>query len=266
MTYLLAGSLLTGLAAGIIAGLFGVGGGLIVVPALLFLFYLDGIDPVISMHLALGTSLATIVFTNLSATWNHHRRGSVNWTMVAHFTPGVLLGAVFGSHIAALMAAFALKTLFGIFEIAVGLKMIQPVKPDSREVHGTLQPTTQTLIGVGIGALSTLFGIGGGTLSVPALTLLAGRPILEAVGTSSAIGIGLALVGTSGFIYEGWNHTALPPQAMGFVVPHAFLGIVMGSLITTPLGVRLAHHLDPVMLRRWFGLLLGVVGLKLLLP
>ncbi|MBF0212033.1 MAG: sulfite exporter TauE/SafE family protein [Magnetococcales bacterium] len=262
-SFLLTGSLVCGLAAGVIAGMFGVGGGILIVPSLLFLFYLDGINPVISMQLAVGTSLATIVITNLSATWGHHRRNAVHWSAARQYIPGCLLGAWIGSQLAAAISGKLLILMFGLFEIFVGFKMIQTRNP--KESSAKLLPEkTYPFVGVAIGTLSSLFGIGGGTLSVPALTLLSGLPMQQAVGTSSAIGIPLALAGSLGFIQAGWHETALPPGSVGFLVPVAFAGIVAGTLITTPIGVRLAHSLDPARLRKGFGFFLLLVGIKLL--
>ncbi|MBF0614518.1 MAG: sulfite exporter TauE/SafE family protein [Magnetococcales bacterium] len=258
------GSLLCGLIAGIIAGMFGVGGGIIVVPVLLLLFHLNEIHPDIIMQLAVGTSLATIIITNLSATWNHHRRQSVQWHTAGHYTPGCLLGAWLGSKLATLMSGSLLILLFGLFEIYVGLKMIRSSTPTTTTPTPLPKWLTST-IGIGIGGLSALFGIGGGTLSVPALTLLSGLPMTRAVGTSSAIGIPLAVAGTLGFIQAGWQVNTLPPDAVGFVLPTAFFGIATGSLLTTPLGVRLAHAMDPAKLKKGFGFFLLIVGIKLLL-
>ena len=268
------GYLATGLTAGIIAGMFGVGGGILIVPALLFLFYLDGINPVISMQLAVSTSLATIVFTNLSATWNHHRRHSVHWSLVRRYIPGVLLGAWLGAQLAARMDGGLLRSLFGLFEIAVGLLMIHggpagreeaasPVAV-AQETTVTIAPVVHTLLAITIGCLSTIFGIGGGTMLVPAITLIVGLPIRQAIGSSSAIGAILAAIGTTGLIHAGWENNALPPYTVGFVVPLAALGILIGTLLTTPIGVKLAHAMAPRLLKKGFGLMLLLVGAKLL--
>ncbi|MEO5347666.1 MAG: sulfite exporter TauE/SafE family protein [Magnetococcus sp. YQC-9] len=260
---LLLASVLCGLAAGVIAGMFGVGGGIIVVPVLLFLFHLQGFDSLITMQLAVGTSLATIVITNISATWAHHQRGSVHWSLARYYLSGTLIGAWLGSQLAAAMNGNLLIALFGLFIIFVGMQMIRSrlPQPGARRIPDHLTPA----LGVGIGTVSSLFGIGGGTLSVPALTLLSGLPMQQSVGTSSAIGVSLALIGSIGFVYAGWHHPALPPGALGFLHPHAFLGIIFGTLFTTRLGVRLAHALDPGWLKKGFGIFLLIVGIKLLL-
>ncbi|MEO5364355.1 MAG: sulfite exporter TauE/SafE family protein [Magnetococcus sp. DMHC-8] len=265
----LAGYLATGLMAGVLAGLFGVGGGIVIVPALLFLFHLDGINPVISMQLAAGTSLATIIFTSLSAAWSHHQRGSVHWLMVRRYTPGMVLGVWLGAQLAAMVDGELLRILFGLFEMAIGVRMIRtdPVRPgrqDGPAPSAGQRVTVVALIAMAIGTLSTLFGIGGGTMLVPALTLLSGLTIHQAIGTSSAIGAVLALVGTTGMIQSGWENAALPPDTLGFVVPLAGLGVIVGTLITAPIGVRLAHLTEPQLLKKGFGGLLLLVGIKLL--
>lgn len=255
--------MLCGLAAGLIAGMFGVGGGIIVVPALLFLFHLDGVDPSVVMQLAVGTSLATIVITNISATWAHHQRDGVNWRLARLYLAGTLIGAWIGSQLAAVMSGKMLIVLFGLFEIAVGLKMVR-ARPQHSGAQRIPDPVTPAL-GIVIGTISSLFGIGGGTLSVPSLTLLSGLPMRQAVGTSSAIGMPLALIGAIGFVHAGWHHPALPEGTLGFFHPLAFVGIVTGTLFTTRLGVRLAHVLDPILLKKGFGIFLVVVGVKLAL-
>lgn len=260
MYMLFIGSLVTGLVAGVMAGLFGVGGGILIVPALLFLFHIDGINPVFSMHLAVGTSLATIVFTNISATWNQHKRQSVHWYFVRHYTPGILLGAWLGARWAVRLDGGILRILFGLFEMAVGLNMLLTKSRDARDVGWRVPDKFTPLVGLVIGGISSMFGIGGGTLSVPALNLLSKLPMHHAVGSSSAIGVFLAIAGVFGFVQAGWHNNALPPEAWGFVMPSAFFGIAAGTLLTAPVGVRLAHALSAEVLRRSFGVFLLVVG------
>ncbi|MBF0418320.1 MAG: sulfite exporter TauE/SafE family protein [Magnetococcales bacterium] len=254
--------ILSGLGAGLIAGMFGVGGGIIVVPVLLFLFHLEAIDPLITMQLAVGTSLATIVITNIAATWAHHQRDGVNWRLARLYLSGTIVGAMIGSQLAASISGARLVMLFGLFEIVVGIQMVR-AKPPQPGAHRLPDAATPAL-GVVIGTISALFGIGGGTLSVPSLTLLSGLPMRQAVGTSSAIGTPLALIGAIGFVHAGWHHPALPADTFGFFHPLAFLGIVIGSLVTSHLGVRLAHALDQTLLKKGFGIFLLLLGIKLI--
>ncbi len=257
-------AVITGLCAGVVAGLFGVGGGIIIVPALLLLFHLADLPAAYLMQMAVGTSLATIVVTNLMATWKQHQRQSVNWQAVGYYTPGILMGAWLGAQLAVRLDGGLLQTLFGLFEIGVGWRMITLGGED--EMGCRSQPLSRILsacLGGGIGLVSALFGIGGGTLSVPALTLISRLPIRLAVGSSSAMGIFLALSGALGYIMAGWNNTALPLGSWGYVIPEAFFGIIMGTLLTTPFGVKLAHTLSPTLLKKGFGLFLVVIGLRL---
>ncbi|MBF0182894.1 MAG: sulfite exporter TauE/SafE family protein [Magnetococcales bacterium] len=267
------GYLASGLLAGVLAGLFGIGGGILIVPALLYLFHLDGINPVISMQLAAGTSLATIIFTSLSATWNHHRHHSVHWLLVCRYIPGIVVGVWLGAFLASLLESNDLVILFALFEIVVGLRMIfpspRPQPEPTIDEHLAAPAKLQSFLHVSgiatlIGTISTLFGIGGGTMLVPALTLLSGLTIHQAIGTSSAIGAVLSLTGTTGMIQSGWENSGLPPDTVGFVVPLAAFGVILGTLITTPLGVKLAHHTEPQQLKKGFGILLLLVGIRLL--
>ncbi|MBF0174896.1 MAG: sulfite exporter TauE/SafE family protein [Magnetococcales bacterium] len=257
-------ALITGLIAGVIAGLFGVGGGIIIVPALLVLYASHDIHPEIIMHLAVGTSLATIVVTNISATFNHHRRGAVDWKHVLQFIPGILLGAWLGSQLAAIMNGSLLRLLFGCFEIIVGLEMLRGRKGEGSGIP-LLSGLFNPVLGLLIGTISSLFGIGGGTLAVPVLNLIRGLPMLKSVGSASAMGFFLACSGAMGYIQAGMGNPHLPPGAFGFILPQAFLGIVCGTLLTTPIGVRLAHALPQKQLKRGFGLFLIVIGIKLIM-
>ncbi|MEO5329860.1 MAG: sulfite exporter TauE/SafE family protein [Magnetococcus sp. THC-1_WYH] len=264
ISMLFVAAMITGLLAGVVAGLFGVGGGIIIVPALLFLFAHYEINPEVIMHLAVGTSLATIVVTNISSTLNHHRRGGVDWKHVIQFTPGILLGAWLGAQVAAIMNGAVLRLLFGCFEVAVGLQMLRG-KKEGGVATPLLPGFFNPALGLVIGTISSLFGIGGGTLAVPVLNLLRGLPMIKAVGSASAMGFFLACSGALGYIQSGWNHANLPAGAFGFVLPSAFFGIVCGTLLTTPIGVRLAHTLPQSQLKRGFGIFLVLIGIRLII-
>ncbi|OSM05060.1 sulfite exporter TauE/SafE family protein [Magnetofaba australis] len=263
MMLFLLGAAATGLFAGVIAGLFGVGGGVIIVPALLALYTWRGVDASIMMQLAVGTSLATIVITNLSAVWHHHKRGAVRWDLATWFVPGVLLGALGGAVAAAHIDGAALKTAFGAFVGIIGVKMLLNIGENGRV---TWRPSAwaQSALGGVIGGVSALFGIGGGTMSVPTLTILMRASMREAVATSSALGVGIALLGAMAFMQQGWDAAALPPGSWGYVSWLTGLGVVAGTLITTPVGVKLAHKLDQTLLKRAFGVLLVIMSYKLM--
>nr|CRH06191.1 conserved membrane protein of unknown function [Candidatus Magnetococcus massalia] len=263
MISLIAGSLVAGLMAGVVAGMFGVGGGIILVPALLLLFHLQGVSEIIIMQMAVATSMATIILTNLSATWHHHKRGVVQWSTAGRILPGILLGAWAGAWLATMLEGSLLKLMFAIFVMLVGLKMIQAQKDVPADAP-TLPQLTQPVFGLLIGVPSSLFGIGGGSLSVPILSLFFATPVRQAVATSSAMGLGLAISATVGFIQAGATLTSAPSWSWGYLAWPALLGISCGTLITTPLGVKLAHGLDPVKLKRGFGIFLLLVGGKLI--
>lgn len=251
-----------GAAAGTLAGLYGVGGGLIIVPALIVAFELQGVAPEVAMHLAVGTSLATIVVTGASSAWGHHRRGSIRRDWFLALLPGLMLGAIAGGFVAGSLSGGRLGTLFGVFVILVALKMALGRGPRPGSVQPG--PASMGLAGAVIGGVSALFGIGGGTLSVPWLSRC-GATMLQAAGTSAACGLPIALFGAATFVVVGWGNPLLPPGAVGFVMLPALLGIVLASVPCARLGVSLAHRLSPRLLRLSFAALLAVVGLKFLL-
>ncbi|WP_104202159.1 sulfite exporter TauE/SafE family protein [Billgrantia saliphila] len=257
----LLGYLALGAVAGLMAGLFGVGGGLVIVPALVFAFGLQGVDAGIAMHLAIGTSLATIVITGGSSAWAHYQRGSVQRDAFLALLPGLMLGAVAGVFVAGALSGGLLGTLFGIFVILMASRMAMGFGPrlgrrmPSRPVMG--------VAGSVIGGVSALFGIGGGTLCVPWLSRC-GASMAQAVGTAAACGMPIALFGAVTFIAVGWNDPRLPAGATGFVMWPAFLGIVMASVPCARIGARLAHSLPARVLRLSFAGLLLLVGLTFL--
>lgn len=262
MLPILLGYLALGAAAGTMAGLFGVGGGLIIVPALVVAFGLQGVAPEVIMHLAVGTSLATIVVTGVSSAWAHHQKGSIHREWFLALLPGLLLGAIGGVFVAGALSGGVLGTLFGLFVIAVAVRMVL----DRGPVPGSVAPgrAGMALAGGVIGGVSALFGIGGGTLCVPWLTRC-GAQMTRAVGTSAACGIPIALFGAATFAVVGWGNPQLPAGATGFVMWPAFLGIVLASVPFARLGARLAHRLPARVLKLAFAALLTLVGLRFLL-
>jgi len=249
--------------AGILAGLLGVGGGLIIVPVLTFLFAAQHLPPEYVLHLALGTSLATIMFTSVSSMRAHHGRGAVEWLIVWRITPGILAGTLLGSWVAAHLSTRFLKVFFVLFLFYVALQMILDIKP---KPHRQI-PGTGGMFGIGslIGGISSLVGIGGGTMSVPFM-LWCNVPLHNAIGTSAAIGFPIALAGAVGYAANGLMvRTVLPPFSLGFVYLPALLGITVISVLTAPLGARLAHSLPVARLKKGFAVLLIVMGTKMLL-
>jgi hypothetical protein len=250
-----------GALAGLLAGLLGVGGGLVIVPVLSWSFSAQGLPAAYVMQLALGTSLATIVFTSLASLRAHHGRGAVRWPLVARLAPGVVLGALAGAGLAERLGSELLERLFGVFELAVALHMAFGRGPAAhRQLPGG---PGLALAGGLIGLASALFGIGGGTLTVPFLAWC-NVPLRQAVATSSAVGLPIALGGAAGFVLAGLD-AQLPAWALGYVHLPALAGIAVASMLLAPLGARLAHTLPLTLLRRGFALFLAAVGTRMLL-
>ncbi len=251
-----------GAAAGTLAGLFGIGGGLIIVPALVFAFDWQGLDSGVSAHLAVGTSLATVVFTSLSSIRTHHGKRAVRWDLFRPMAAGILVGAALGAVTAGGLSGDMLQRIIGVFVLLVAVKMVtgwSPMAADRRppglEFGG---------VGGGIGWLSAIVGIGGGTLTVPYLTWIGVR-MQHAVGTSAACGFPIAVSGALTNMAVGWGREGLPDYSIGFVFLPALAGIVLMSVPFARVGALLAHRLDERWLKRLFALLLVVIGTRFLI-
>jgi hypothetical protein len=254
--------LLVGMAAGILAGLFGVGGGTIIVPALLLCFQWQAVPVELQTHLAIGTSLGSIVITSISSTLTHHRAGAVRWPVALWLTPGIAAGVWCGAFVAARLGGLQLQRLFGIFTWLIAIQMWfgwQPKAHTAVPGKGGL-----TLAGLVIGGVSALFGIGGGSLTVPFLCWCRVR-MQEAVATAAACGFPIALVGALGYVYQGLihqsaGHSPLPPYAIGYVYLPALMGIGLTSLPCARLGARMAHRWPAATLKRVFACFLVLIG------
>lgn len=254
--------LVLGAVAGVVAGLFGIGGGLLIVPVLIFSFTLQGMPVDVLTHSAVATSLATIVFTSVASIRAHHRRGAVCWPLFPPLTGGILCGAFAGVWIAGALNGVLLQALFGVFALLVALQMAFDLRP----ARGRRAPTRPELVGAGgvVGCASAIFGIGGGTLTVPYLHWRS-LEMPQAVATSAACGLPIALVGALGNIVSGWNQTELADWHLGYIYLPAFAGIVLTSSFTARYGASLAHRLPQKTLKRIFALLLLVVGARFLI-
>jgi len=251
-----------GAIAGVLAGLLGIGGGLVIVPMLIYIMGAQGVPTQILMHVALGTSMASIMFTSISSFMAHHKRGAVRWKVVRRIVIGIFTGTFIGSCFAAAMSTGFLKGFFCIFLYVVATQMIMNKKPKaSRDLPGTLGMFATGNI---IGGVSSLVGIGGGTLSVPFM-VWCNIPVHHAIGTSAAIGLPIAVAGTIGYIFNGWGLASLPAYSIGYINLPALVGIASISVLTAPLGVRLAHSLPVDKLKRIFAVLLYGVGTKMLI-
>lgn len=250
-----------GAIAGTSAGLLGVGGGIIVVPALIFLFEHQGMDQAVIMHVALGTSLATIVVTSLSSIRAHQQRGAILWPVFRLIAPGIVVGAFAGAFIAKQIAGDMLKIIFGIFLIIVAIQMMVGATP---KPHRQLPGRSGMFMGGSlIGSLASMMGVGGGTMSVPFLTWC-NVTIHQAVATSSAIGLPIALAGVSGFIITGLNVEDRPDFSFGYVSLPAFVVIAFASLLFAPLGAKIAHSITARRLKLVFGVFLLLVSAEIL--
>lgn len=260
LTFLL--YLALGAGVGIMAGLLGVGGGLIIVPTLAWIFHNQQVNEALLMHLVLGTSLATIVITSISSVRAHHQHRAVQWAAMWQLVPGIVVGAWLGAAIADLLPSAALTKIFAVFVLTVAAQMVFGMKPAAhRELPGQLG---MSVAGGLIGGISAIVGIGGGSLTVPFLTWC-NISIRHAVATSAACGLPIALAGSIGFIVTGWKHTQLPAWSVGYVYLPALLGIAAASMLTAPIGARLAHTLPTAMLKKIFAIFLIVIGIRMLL-
>ena len=244
---------LLGLCTGFLAGLLGLGGGMLMVPFLTFILTARGYPQAHVIKMAVATSLATICFTSLSSVRAHHRRGAVRWDIVRKLAPGILLGAFLGSQIAAAIPARVLGYLFAGF---VGFSATQMIFNRKPKPSRTL-PGTGGMFGVGnlIGVISALVGAGGAFISVPFMTWC-NITIHSAVATSAALGFPIALAGTIGYLVAGWNLPEMPPGALGYLYWPGFLVLSAASMATAPIGARVAHSLDIAPLKQVFAVVL----------
>lgn len=251
----------TGLVGGVVAGLLGVGGGIVIVPVLEVALSILRVDPSIRMHVAVATSQATIVLTSISSARAHHKRDAVNVPLVRRWAPFLFIGALIGVVVADHVHGEVLSIVFAIVALLVAVKMMLPLDNHAlaKEVPGGI--ATPVLPGT-IGVLSSMMGIGGGTLSVPIMTLL-NEPIHRAVGTASLFGLIISIPATVGFIVAGWGHTDLPPGNLGFVNLLGFTLIAPATMLTAPLGARLAHWLHRRHLSLAFGAFLFIVAARM---
>lgn len=251
-----------GAVAGVLAGLFGIGGGLVIVPVLVLSFQAQGLPSEVLTHMAVVTSLATIVFTSVSSIRAHNAKGAVRWDLVWPMAGGIVIGAVLGAHTAALMSGELLQKVIGVFALCMAAQMGFGLKPKPhRQTPGRVGLAS---VGTGIGWASAIFGIGGGSLSVPFLSWCNVK-MQQAVATSAACGFPIALAAALTGIYEGWSLPSLPEWSLGYIYLPALAGIVMTSVIFAKVGARLAHRLSADKLKKIFALLLLVVGVKFLL-
>lgn len=265
--------LLLGAIVGFFAGLLGIGGGLIIVPALTFFFTVQGFPPDRILHLALGTTMAAIIFTAAASLYTHNKHGAVNWKIFKYMVPGILVGTLSGTVLAGMLSSTALHVIFTLFIFYVAtdmlLKLILKPEPDTDlnpHFHRNF-PGKSVFFAAGgaIGIISSLVAIGGGILTVPFL-ILCRIKIQHAIGTAAAIGFPIAVAGTSGYILNGLMQSyALPEYSLGYVYLPALGWLALASMLTAPLGAKTTHSVRTATLRKIFVVLLYCLAIKMLL-
>ncbi len=257
-------NMLLGSAAGLLAGLFGLGGGVIIVPSLLWLFSAQQFPMELQLTMAIATSLATIILTSISSAISHHKLGNILWNKVRYLTPGILFGAAIGAVSADLIETELLKLIFISYLLFVGIRMaFKKQAISSKKAIENGNKWLDYLTGNGIGFLSSLLGIGGGTLTVP---YLVNRqiPMKKAIGVSSVCGIPIAVSGSLTYAILGWDKIALPEWSLGYIYLPALFGISICSIVTAPLGAKLANHLPTKTLKRYFSIVLFLIATKMI--
>jgi len=251
-----------GLFAGLIGGLFGIGGGVVIVPALYYVFTALGVDEAVRMHVAIGTALSTIIATSWRSLAAHRKAGAVDFAVLKSWGPWITLGALIGAGVAGFANTEALVLVFGGGLLAIALQMGFG-NPDWRVAEALPTGAPRALIASAIGALSAMMGIGGGAFGVTLMTLC-GRTIHQAVATASGFGAAIALPATLGYVATGWGVAGTPPWSLGYVSLPGFVLLAALTALTAPIGARWAHRLPQRSLKRAFAALLALVALNML--
>jgi uncharacterized protein len=253
--------LLMGLFVGFFAGMLGIGGGLILVTLMVLLFSRQGFPADRILHIALGTALTSIVFTSISSLRAHHRHGAVRWDIVKMATPGLVAGTLLGAIAADRMASKYLTIFFVAFVYCAAVQMFVDMKPKPTRTLPRRAGLSVAAIITGI--VSSLVGAGGGLLSIPLMTMC-NVPMRNAVGTSAALGLPIAIAGTAGYVYTGLGQEHLPPLTLGYVYVPALVGIVIGTFVTVPAGAKAAHTMPVPRLKKIFAVILFLMATKML--
>jgi uncharacterized membrane protein YfcA len=262
MDPLLLGYLAIGAGVGFLAGMLGIGGSALQIPLLVWLFQAQGLPPDNVVHLAVGTGMATIVFTSVSSTRAHAARGAVRWDVVKGMTPGILAGGLVGSLVASHLPRFWFAVLFVATVYVAGLNMLFERKPNpTRTLPG---PGGLFAAGAVISGVSAFAAVGGAFMSVPFM-LWCNVPMIHAIGTAAAIGFPIAVAGSAGYIAGGWNAPDLPAWSLGYVYLPALAGVTIASMAAAPLGVMVAHRTSTRVLRKIFATLFLVLATRMLI-
>ena len=256
------GLLITGVIGGLIAGLFGVGGGIVIVPILFWIFTSLSFPNEILMHMAIGSSLATIIPTSISSARAHYHRGSIEIDIIKKWAPGIFLGAIIGGLSGNYFSVNELKYLFASIAFLVALNMFfkEPLRLGNNFPKSRLLNIIMSSL---IGLVSSLMGVGAGTLGVPALVALS-VPIHKAIGTAAALGLFIAVPATLGLAFSGFNIPNRPPMSIGYVNLIAFFIMFPLTVFFAPVGVKLAHRINQRALKSIFGIFLIITSIKML--
>jgi uncharacterized protein len=246
---------------GFFAGMLGMGGGGIQVPLTTMAFAAQGFPREHMLHVALGTAMATVIFTSISSLRAHHRHRAVNWSVLRRMIPGIIVGTGLGTLLARHIPTFPLAVIFVVFVLYMASSMLfnWKAKP-TRCLPG---PTGLFIAGTVIGLCSALAAMGGATLTIPFL-VFCNVPFHMAIGTASAVGFPIAVVGSMGYLVNGWDTAGLPAHSLGYIYVPALLGFTVGSIVLAPVGARLAHRTSERSLKRIFAVVIGALGLKML--
>ncbi|WP_290698377.1 sulfite exporter TauE/SafE family protein [Amphritea sp.] len=253
--------MVTGIVAGLMAGLLGVGGGIVIVPVLYHLFTFLGVDETVRMHVAVGTSLATIIPTSIISARSHYLRGSLDRNLLKKLVPGVIVGVVIGAIASGYLNGNILTAVFASIALLVSLNMAFK-KEGFSIADGLPGPAGSGLIGAFIGGISALMGIGGGTLSVPILSALR-VPMINAVGTGAALGLVISVPGAIGFLINGIGVESRPPLTLGYINLIGLALIVPATMLMAPVGAKLAHAINAKLLKQLFALFLFITALRM---
>ena len=245
-----------GIFAGLIAGMFGVGGGIITVPVLVACFIQYGFEETIVIHMAVGTSLACIIFTGISSANAHNKKGAINYEFLKPIALGIVIGAFLGALFAVQLSGDILKIIIGIFALLVGIQM--GINKDIQLKERTKINKEPYFVGTGIGFMSSILGIGGGIFSVPYLKA-SGLSMTSSVGTSAACGVPIAIFGVFGYLISGVNNTLLPPLTVGYIYLPALIGISLTSIIAAKYGANIAHHVSENILKKMMASLMLLI-------
>ena len=253
---------LLGTFSGVLAGLFGIGGGIIIIPTFFYVFSFLGFADQILSHMVLGSSLGVIVFSSLSSTFSHNSKGAVNWELIKIVAPSIILGSGLGGITAGLLESNVLQGLVALFLVVASIQLIFEFPPPPQNPRTNI--VGPVVAGGGIGWLSGVFGIGGGIFSVPYF-YHRGLKMMNAIGTSAACGIPIALAGSISYIVIGYDNINLPNNSIGFVYLPATIIVGLTSSLTAKFGVNIAHRMKQKKLRIGFAFLVMIMALNLLM-